>query len=139
MMSILSYSSIFKPDTEVIIIFEENERYKDIKPFFDQYGYGFVSPSDNLIILDGEIFNDEDDIDEDVLRFIESHEIAHILLGHSKERNDDDEMDADLGAYILLKNHNLFNSIEILKYNFEDRHGQKFKKSLLDRVSDKIF
>jgi hypothetical protein len=139
MDDIITYKSIFDPTVRVIVLFKDNEMYGEVKPLFDTYGYGFVSPSDNLVILDGEVFSSEDEIDEDVLRFIESHEISHILLGHTQERNDDDEMDADLGAYILLKKLNFTNSMEILVDNFEERHNTEFKKSLLGRVSDKIF
>ena len=139
MDDIITYKSIFDPRVNVIVLFKENEMYGEVKPLFDIYGYGFVSPSDNLVILDGEVFSSEDEIDEDILRFIEAHEISHILLGHTNERNDDDEMDADLGAYILLKKLGLTNSIEILIDNFEERHQTEFKKSILSRVSDKIF
>jgi hypothetical protein len=113
--------------------------YDEIKPLFDVYGYGFASASDNLVFLDGEVVTSNEQVDEDVLRFIEAHEVSHILLGHTTERNDDDEMDADLGAYVLLKKFNFPESIEILEDNFESRHGVKFKKSLTQRVSDKIF
>jgi hypothetical protein len=139
MDDIITYKSIFNPRVNVIVLFKDNETYGEVKPLFDTYGYGFVSPSDNLVILDGEVFSSEDEIDEDVLRFIEAHEISHILLGHTNERNDDDEMDADLGAYILLKKFGLTNSVEILIDNFEERHQTEFKKSILSRVSDKIF
>ena len=139
MTDIISYKSVFKPDVNVIILFEENEMYKEFQPLFDEYGYGFVSPSDNLVVLDGEVFSSEEDIDEDILRFIEAHEVSHILLGHETERNKEDEMDADLGAYMLLKKSGYDGSIEVLVDNFDTRHNQEFKKSLLQRVSDKIF
>jgi hypothetical protein len=138
-MDIITYKSIFSPKVDVIILFEQNPRYKDFEPLFEEYGYGFVSPNDNLVILDGEVFSDQDQIDEDVLRFIEAHEVSHIILGHTTERVPEDEMDADLGAYILLKNSNFTNSIQILLDNFENRHNINFKKSLLQRVSDKFF
>jgi len=48
-------------------------------------------------------------------------------------------MDADLGAYILLSKEKLKNSVDILVENFENRHGLKFKKSLLKRVQERIF
>jgi hypothetical protein len=139
MDDIITYKSIFDPTVRVIVLFKDNKMYGEVKPLFDTYGYGFVSPSDNLVILDGEIFSSEDEIDEDILRFIEAHEISHILLGHTTERNDNDEMDADLGAYILLKKLKFTNSMEILVDNFEERHNTEFKKTLLSRVSDKIF
>ena len=139
MKDIINYKSKFEPSVTVFLLFKENEMYDEIKPLFDIYGYGFASASDNLVFLDGEVVTSEEQVDEDVLRFIEAHEVSHILLGHTTERNDDDEMDADLGAYVLLKKFNFPESIEILEDNFESRHGVKFKKSLIRRVSDKIF
>jgi hypothetical protein len=139
MKDIINYKSKFEPNVTVFLLFKENEMYDEIKPLFDVYGYGFASASDNLVFLDGEVVTSDEQVDEDVLRFIEAHEVSHILLGHTTERNDDDEMDADLGAYVLLKKFNFPESIEILEDNFESRHGVKFKKSLTQRVSDKIF
>jgi hypothetical protein len=139
MKDIINYKSKFEPSVTVFLLFKENEMYDEIKPLFDIYGYGFASASDNLVFLDGEVVTSDEQVDEDVLRFIEAHEVSHILLGHTTERNDDDEMDADLGAYVLLKKFNFPESIEILEDNFEGRHGVKFKKSLTQRVSDKIF
>jgi hypothetical protein len=139
MKDIINYKSKFEPSVTVFLLFKENEMYDEIKPLFDIYGYGFASASDNLVFLDGEVVTSYEQVDEDVLRFIEAHEVSHILLGHTTERNDDDEMDADLGAYVLLKKFNFPESIEILEDNFESRHGVKFKKSLTQRVSDKIF
>jgi hypothetical protein len=139
MKDIINYKSKFEPSVTVFLLFKENEMYDEIKPLFDIYGYGFASASDNLVFLDGEVVTSDEQVDEDVLRFIEAHEVSHILLDHSAERNDEDEMDADLGAYILLANKGFKNSIDILIDNFEGRHGVKFKKSLTQRVSDKIF
>lgn len=139
MKDIINYKSKFEPSVTVFLLFKENEMYDEIKPLFDIYGYGFASASDNLVFLDGEVVTSNEQVDEDVLRFIEAHEVSHILLDHSAERNDEDEMDADLGAYILLANKGFKNSIDILIDNFEGRHGVKFKKSLTQRVSDKIF
>ena len=139
MSDIISYKSKFEPSVTVFLLFKESGMYDEMKPLFDMYGYGFASTSDNLVFLDGEVVTSDEQVDEDVLRFIEAHEVSHILLDHSAERNDEDEMDADLGAYILLANKGFKNSIDILIDNFEGRHGVKFKKSLTQRVSDKIF
>jgi hypothetical protein len=139
MSDILSYKSKFEPSVTVFLLFKESGMYDEMKPLFDMYGYGFASAADNLVFIDGEEVTSGEQVDEDVLRFIEAHEVSHILLGHTNERNDDDEMDADLGAYVLLKKYNFPESIEILEDNFESRHGARFKKSLVRRVSDKIF
>jgi hypothetical protein len=111
----LIYDSEFLPHVQIAIVFEENPQYKDLKPLFDEYGYGFMVPAD-------------------VLKFIEAHEIAHIIMGHDGPRSEEDEMDADLGAYILLKRKGKTDSIKTLLKHFKDRHGVRFSEDLLNRV-----
>jgi Zn-dependent peptidase ImmA (M78 family) len=128
----LIYNSEFLPNIQIAIVFEENPQYKDLKPLFDEYGYGFMVPGKNLVIIDGEQFIDN--FNADVLKFIEAHEISHIIMGHDGPRSDDDEMDADLGAYILLKKSGKTDSIKTLLKQFRNRHGVRFNEDLLDRV-----
>jgi Zn-dependent peptidase ImmA (M78 family) len=128
----LIYNSEFLPEVQIAVIFEDNPQYSDLKPLFDDYGYGFMVPGNNLVIVDGEqlIHN----LGTEALKFIEAHEISHIILGHDGPRNDDEELDADLGAYILLSKSGKTDSIKTLLKQFKNRHGIKFNKSLLDRV-----
>ena len=98
----VSYNSEFLPEITIAVVFSDSPQYEKLIPFFEEYGYGFLVPNKNLVVIDGE--NIVDNFDSDVLKFIEAHEIAHIILGHDGPRNDEEEMDADLGAYILLKN-----------------------------------
>jgi hypothetical protein len=86
--------------------------------------------------LDGENFLGEDSLTWDDLKFIEAHEIAHLLLGHNGSRSEQDEIEADLGAYILLKKHNL--STDRLESEFEFRHGEPFDEKLTDIVKDRL-
>jgi hypothetical protein len=99
---------------------------------FNEYGYGFMVPNKNLIVIDGE--NILDNFNVDVLKFIEAHEISHVILGHDGPRSDEEELDADLGAYLLLKDKGYTNSIKSLLKNFKQRHGIKFDENLLKRV-----
>jgi hypothetical protein len=99
---------------------------------FNEYGYGFMVPNKNLIVIDGE--NILDSFNVDVLKFIEAHEISHVILGHDGPRSDEEELDADLGAYLLLKDKGYTNSIKSLLKNFKQRHGIKFDENLLKRV-----
>jgi hypothetical protein len=88
-------------------------------------------PGKNLIVIDGEQVENFD-----VLKFIEAHEVSHIIMGHDGPRNEDDEIDADLGAYILLKQSDKNESLkQLLKY-FKTRHGIKFNENLLERVKN---
>ena len=127
----LFYESGFLPNVQIAVVSEDNPQYKDLKPFFDEYGYGFMVPGKNLIIVDGEQVDNFDD-----LKFIEAHEVSHIIMGHDGPRNQDDEVDADLGAYILLKQSGKNESLkQLLKY-FKTRHGIKFDENLLERVKN---
>ena len=128
------YESEFLPGVQVAILTDDNEQYNDIKPYFDEYGYGFMVPNQNLIIIDGEQFINN--FGSDVLKFIEAHEVAHVMLGHDGPRNEDEEIDADLGAYILLKRADKNDSLKVLLKHLKNRHGIRFDENLLERVKN---
>jgi len=128
----LSYNSEFLPEITVAVVFGDNPQYQQLKSMFDEYGYGFMVPNKNLVIIDGE--NILENFNVDLLKFIEAHEIAHVILGHDGPRSEDEELDADLGAYLLLKDKGYTNSIKSLLKNFKQRHGIKFDEKLLKRV-----
>jgi hypothetical protein len=127
----LSYPSTFKPGVNILVVFKENENYLNLKPYFDEYGYGFYYPKNKTIIIDGERFVNSN-LDFNDLKFVEAHEVTHLLLGHTGPYSKDDEMDADLGAYILLTNKGL--STDKLVKEFKNRHGIPFTEDLLQRV-----
>ena len=135
-MEQLIYDSEFLPDVKIVILTSDNPQYESLVPLFQEYGYGFMVPGKNLIIIDGEILINE--FDASVLKFIEAHEVAHIILGHDGPRNENDEIEADLGAYLLLKNSNKMKAIDYLIDNFKDRHGVEFDESLTHKF-EKIF
>jgi hypothetical protein len=131
----LSYESIFKPDINILVAFKNYKNYFQLKPLFDEHGYGFYYPKDKTIILNGERFVNSN-LDFKDLKFVEAHEITHLLLGHTGPYSEEDEMDADLGAYILLKNKKL--STDRLVNEFENRHGVPFTEELLERVKNRL-
>lgn len=133
-MEPLIFNSEFIPEVQIAVILDEHPQYAELKPLFDEFGYGFMVPGKNLIIIDGEQFIDN--FSSDVLKFIEAHEVSHIILGHDGPRNNDEEMDADLGAYILLQKVGRQDSIKTLLKHFKERHGVKFDEKLLDRVKN---
>ena len=133
-MDPLIFNSEFLPDVQIAVVLSEHPQYEDLKPIFDEYGYGFMVPGKNLIIIDGEQFINN--FNADVLKFIEAHEVSHIILGHDGPRNDNEEMDADLGAYLLLKKIDRLGSIKTLLKHFKERHGVEFDEKLLDRVKN---
>ena len=133
-MDNLTYNSEFLPEVTISVVFKEQPQYENLSPLFDNFGYGFMVPNKNMVIVDGEIFNER--FSSDVLKFIEAHEISHIILNHNGPRNEDEELDADLGAYLLLKSINRNDSIKVLLKNFKNRHGVKFDENLLERVKN---
>jgi Zn-dependent peptidase ImmA (M78 family) len=133
---IISYQSIFLDDVKITVIFKENENYDTLHSLFDKYGFGFYHPKTKTIIIDGELFVDSE-LDMDDLRFVEAHEIGHLMLGHQGgERYDEDEIDADLAAYLLLKRKGL--TTKRLTDTFEERHGIKFTPDLLKKFKDRF-
>lgn len=128
----LIYDSEFLPSVQIAVVTDENPQYEQLKPLFDKFGYGFMVPGKNLVIIDGEQFIDN--FGADVLKFIEAHEIAHVIMGHNGPRSEDEEIDADLGAYILLKQAEKNDSLKVLLKQFKNRHGIRFDENLLERV-----
>jgi hypothetical protein len=129
----LSYNSEFLPSVTIYVVFSDNPQYEQLKPLFNEYGYGFMVPNKNIILIDGEILL-EDGFSEDLLKFIEAHEISHVILSHDGPRNEDEELDADLGAYLLLSKSHNFGALKTLLKHFKNRHGVKFEEKLLNRV-----
>lgn len=128
------YNSEFLPSVQIFVVFENNSQYDTLKEYFDEYGYGFMVPGNNMVIIDGEQL--VNGLGPEALKFIEAHEISHVIMGHDGPRNEDEELDADLGAYILLSKSGNTDSIKTLLKQFRHRHGVKFDEKLLDRVKD---
>jgi hypothetical protein len=131
----ISYSSEFLPSITIFVVFSDDPQYEHLKPLFEEYGYGFMIPNKNMILIDGEILLENGNT-EDLLKFIEAHEISHVILNHEGPRDEDEELDADLGAYLLLSRNNNIKAIKPLLKHFKERHGIKFDEKLLDRVKN---
>lgn len=121
----IEYQSEFLSDVTVVVVFNDDPLYSEVKPFFDQYGFGFMAPGKNLMIIDGEILVGQTKA-KDILKFIEAHEVAHIMLKHDGPRNERDEIEADLMALNLLVKKGYIDSIKILLDKFQERHGVMF-------------
>jgi hypothetical protein len=98
----LEYTSEFLDGVTVVVVFEDDPLYAQVKEYFGEYGFGFMVPGKGLIIIDGEILSDAPDA-KSLLKFIEAHEVTHVLLSHDGPRDAKDELEADLGAYLLLQ------------------------------------
>ena len=133
----LEYRSEFLNDVTVVVVFNDDPLYSQVKGFFEDYGFGFMVPGKNLMIIDGEILVGEPDA-KDILKFIEAHEVSHILLGH-KIGNEQEEIEADLGAYLLLKDKGFDKSVELLINSFKGRHGVDFNKEMLEDIENRIY
>ena len=131
------YTSEFLDGVTVVVVFEEDPLYDQVKEYFNEYGFGFMVPGSDLIIIDGEILVGQPDAN-DILKFIEAHEVTHVLLGHDGPRNEQDEIDADLGAYILLKDKGYDRPIELLINNFMERHGVEFNEKMIDDIKERM-
>lgn len=123
----IEFRSEFLNDVTVVVVFNDDPLYSQVKPFFDEYGFGFMVPGENLMIIDGEILVGKSDA-KDILKFIEAHEASHILLNHNGHRNEKDEIDADLMALNLLIEKGYDKPIKILLDKFQERHGVEFEK-----------
>jgi Zn-dependent peptidase ImmA (M78 family) len=121
----IEYRSEFLNDVSVVVVFNDDQLYSQVKGFFKEYGFGFMVPGQNLMIIDGEILVGEPNA-KDILKFIEAHEVAHILLKHDGPRNEKDEIDADMMALNLLVKKGYDKSIKILLDKFQERHGVEF-------------
>lgn len=132
------FYSDFLSDVMVVVLFNDDLLYSQFKIFFEEFGFGFMVPGQNIIIIDGEVLIGEPDA-KDILKFIEAHEITHVILGHDGPRNEKDEIDADLGAYLLLKEKGYEKSIKILLTHFKERHGVDFDKSLLKDIENRMY
>jgi predicted Zn-dependent protease len=62
---------------------------------------------------------------KDELKWVEAHELAHIMLKHTKDRNDDDEIAADMFAIILLKDKGYDKAAQLVEDKFLERHKRK--------------
>jgi len=133
----IEFRSEFLNDVIVVVVFQDDPLYDKVKGFFDDYGFGFMVPGQNLIIIDGEILVDQPDA-KNILKFIEAHEISHVLLGHDGPRNQKDELEADLGAYLLLQKRGYDEPIEMLLHHFKERHGVEFEESMLDDIENRL-
>jgi len=133
----LEYVSEFLDNVTVVVVFEDDPLYSQVEGFFEQYGFGFMFPGQNIMIIDGEVLVGEPD-GKDILKFIEAHEVTHMILGHDGPRNEKDEIEADLGAYLLLRDKGYNKPIELLLKHFKGRHGVDFNEIMLNDIKERM-
>ncbi len=137
MDGVQTYQSEFLPETFIMIVTDDSPVYETLIPNFQELGYGFMIPEKNIIVIDGEKLIEMGGKPE-LFKFIEAHEVAHILLNHGGSRDNEEEIEADLGAFLLLKKYGYVDSIKLLIRNFKFRHGVKFDESMLKKVKNRL-
>ena len=115
-----TYFSEFKSDVAVAILTKDDYRYEVMKPLFYICGFGFAETSSGCVFIDGGI-----KLTKDELKWVEAHEVAHILLKHKRERNDKDEIDADTKAIELLSKRGYENAVKLVKEKSIERHAHQ--------------
>jgi hypothetical protein len=117
-MKTKTYFSEYRSDVAVAILGKDDYRYDVLKPLFEQCGFGFADTNSGCVFIDGEV-----KLSKNELRWVEAHEVAHILLKHKKERNDLNEIEADTKAIDLLTERGYSKSAELVKQKSIERHG----------------
>lgn len=112
------FQSEFNNDILVYIALKEDPWYKAFNPLFEEYGFGFIM--DGVCMINGGI-----NLSEDILKWIEAHEVAHYILGHKEEKNPKDELDADTLSYEMLYEKGYYKSAELVKQKSIERHGHQ--------------
>lgn len=112
------FQSEFNTDILVYIASKKDPWYKSFNPLFEEYGFGFIK--DNVCMINGGI-----NLSEDILKWIEAHEVAHYILGHKEEKNPKDELEADTLAYQLLSQKGYHKSAQLVKEKSIERHGHQ--------------
>jgi len=100
---IVSFGSRIDSRFKVLVIYKESMAYPIVRrslEFLDN-SIGALMPGEGIIVIDGERVNKESLTDAHLLA-IEAHEIAHEMLGHEGERNQDHEEEADELAIRIL-------------------------------------
>lgn len=116
-----TYFSEFKDDVAVAILSKDDYRYEVMKPLFEQCGFGFAETSSGCVFIDSEV-----KLTKDELRWVEAHEVAHIILKHKMgDRNTEDEFMADVYAHRLLLEKGYIKSAELISEHSIERHGNQ--------------
>ncbi len=119
-MKTKTFFSEFKSDVAVAILTKDDYRYEVMKPLFEMCGFGFAETSSGCVFIDGEV-----KLNKNELKWVEAHEVAHILLKHTKDRNEKDEFEADSLAYKLLLKAGYDTAAKLVKKHSIERHGNQ--------------
>jgi len=127
----LVYKSQILPDFNIIIIENTDKYYDRFQKLFRDLGVAFVDAKQESIFVDGNYIFENDWFEKQHLDFIEAHEAAHIILGHtnSKDRSITEERDADYLAILILQEMGNKRAAKLGKDEFLTRNGLLFESA----------
>jgi Zn-dependent peptidase ImmA (M78 family) len=100
------------------IVDESDGDWDVLRPLFEIYGFGFAHTQLGCLFIDG-----SKGLSEDELKWIEAHEVSHILLGHRMgDRMDEDELEADMVAKRLLLERGYTEAASLVDEYLLERH-----------------
>ena len=121
---IVSFGSRIDSRFKVLVIYKESVAYSLVKSSLADLdnSIGALIPGQEIILIDGERVNEEGLSDNHLLA-IEAHEIAHEMLGHEGERNQDHEEDADELAIKILDSFSRKEAAALLRERVKSLRG----------------
>ena len=127
MSNLISYTSKFDKKIKVYLVDNTFHGYDALKSKFETHGLGFAVPEKKSVFIDlEEVANDN--LTNHHITFIESHEVAHINLKHSKSFNKQQEVAADYVGILMCKKIKDKSAMKVGIENFSSRNGISFKK-----------
>lgn len=127
MSNLISYTSKFDKKTKVYLVDDTFSGYETLKSKFETHGLGFAVPEKKTVFIDLEAVA-SDNLTNHHITFIESHEVAHINLKHSKSFSKQQEAEADYVGILMCKKLKENSAMKIGIENFQSRNGISFKK-----------
>jgi hypothetical protein len=122
-----TFKSRFNSFIKVVYIDRTDAEYDRVKHLFDIHGYAFLTQS--VIFVNKSKLEDENLFKKSYLIFIESHEVAHYVLGHdSLKRNSKHEAEADYIGIKLCEDANFTSALNVGKKYFAQRNSISFEK-----------
>ena len=121
---IVSFGSRIDSRFKVLVIYKESVAYSLVKSSLADLdnSIGALMPGQEIILIDGERVNEEGLSDNHLLA-IEAHEIAHEMLGHEGERNQDHEEEADKLAIKILDSFSRKEAAALLRERVKSLRG----------------
>lgn len=127
MSDLISYTSKFDKKTKVYLVDNTFSGYETLKDKFETHGLGFAIPEKKSVFIDLDKVA-SDNLTNHHVTFIESHEVAHINLKHSKSFNKNQEAEADYVGILMCKKLKEKSAMKVGIKNFSSRNGFSFEK-----------